>query len=403
MHVTGMLANVHWLAAASIHDASTLPSRSAPRRGHPPLRAQRHPGTSEPVTRRRLDHTASFTAQVNAAQRAAEMLQPGERRLLDDPYARNLVRHLALRALIAHSVIARAAIAILDRLYGGLHAHIILRARYADDERDAALAVGIDQIVLLGAGFDTTALRTHTAGSTVYEVDAPATQHAKRVVLEDLSDSAVRDRIVWVPCDFEHDSLRERLLDSGFDPTRPALVVWFGVTLYLSRSAIETTLADVASICAAGSRLILDYTDPDVVTGTSLTPGRGAPPDPWPGTPSPTAPGSPPLIWTPCCVPTASSPARTFACPNCSITTTRTCAVDFAPPTGWPPPAPTAPDPARPSPARKRRPDHHRLHDAAPSLRPEGYSPIRCRDFPVRQSTSGIRAKGASATVTVVE
>ncbi|WP_371514984.1 class I SAM-dependent methyltransferase [Mycobacterium sp. 1164966.3] len=208
---------------------------------------------------RRIDRTASFTAQFNAAQRAAETLRPPGRRLLDDPYSRYFVDHPALRAMLAHPRSADAALRLIDWVWGGLHAHIALRVRYADDACEAAIRAGIDQLVLLGAGFDTTSLRRAGAPVRVFEVDAPTTQAHKRPVVERLLPTSRDSETVWVPCDFERDVLRERLLASGFDAARRSLIIWLGVTPYLTGVAIDATLHDIAKICAPGSRLVVDY------------------------------------------------------------------------------------------------------------------------------------------------
>lgn len=215
---------------------------------------------------RRLDRKASLTAQINAAQRAAEALQPSGRRLLDDPYSRHFVRHPALRAMLAHRMLAGAALRVFDRRSGGLHAHIVLRVRYADEVCEAAIRDGIDQIVLLGAGFDTTSLRKAAAAVTIFEVDAPTTQQDKRPVTERLLPTSVIAEIVWVPCDFEKNGLQKQLIGSGFDPVRPSVVVWLGVSMYLTGQAIDATMADLAELCAPGSRLVVDYIDANVVT-----------------------------------------------------------------------------------------------------------------------------------------
>jgi methyltransferase (TIGR00027 family) len=207
-----------------------------------------------------------LTAQINAAQRAAETLLPEGRRLLDDPYSRHFVRHPALRAVLSHRLAAGAAIRVFDRVWGGLHAHIVLRVRYVDDVCRAARRDGIDQLVLLGAGFDSTSLRWAGTPVTIFEVDAPTTQQDKRAVTEHLPHNR---RTVWVPCDFEDGVLRERLLDSGFDPARRSVIAWIGVSMYLTRHAIDQTLADLAALCALGSYLLMDYIDADVVTTTS--------------------------------------------------------------------------------------------------------------------------------------
>lgn len=218
---------------------------------------------------RRLDHTASLTAQVNAAQRAAETMQPPGRRLLDDPYSRHFVCHPALRALLTHRLPADAALRAFDHLWGGLHAHIVLRARYTDDVCEAAIRDGIDQVVLLGAGFDTTSLRRAESAVRIFEIDAPATQSDKRSLTERLPAHQQNDQTIWVPCDFEQDELQELLVSSGFDPARRCVVVWLGVSMYLTAAAIDKTLADLRALCASGSRLVVDYIDADVITTNS--------------------------------------------------------------------------------------------------------------------------------------
>lgn len=227
--------------------------------------------TALTATDRRLDRTASLTAQVNAAQRAAESMRPPDRRLIDDPLSRHFVEHPALRAVLTHPWSADAALRVFDRLWGGLHAHIALRVRYTDDACCAAINAGVDQLVLLGAGFDTTGLRLDDESVTVFEVDAPATQAHKRPPAQRL---AQRGRTVWVPCDFERDAVRRRLVEAGFKPTRPSLIIWLGVTMYLTADAIEATLSDLGQLCSPGSRLVVDYLRDGVVA--ARTPWMGA-------------------------------------------------------------------------------------------------------------------------------
>lgn len=226
--------------------------------------------TAPTATHRRLDRTASLTAQVNAAQRAAESMRPRDRRLLDDPQSRHFVEHPALRAVLSHPWSADAALRVFDRVWGGLHAHIALRVRYADDACAAAIAAGVDQLVLLGAGFDTSGLRISDPAVTVFEVDAPATQAHKRPVVERLGGS---HQTAWLPCDFERDRLHNRLLEVGFDPARPSLIVWLGVSMYLTGDAIDATLSDLAQLCAPGSRLVIDYIRDGVVAARTPWPG----------------------------------------------------------------------------------------------------------------------------------
>lgn len=219
------------------------------------------------MTIRRLDHRASFTAQTCAVRRAAETLQPSDRRLLDDPYSRYFVRDPFLRVWLIHPLVARAFLGLLNVVFGAAgQIFTVLRVRYTDDVCEAAINDGFDQLVLLGAGFDTTTLRSaaHSRVRT-FEVDAPATQADKRAIVERLRSTRGIDQPVWVPCDFERDTLRDKLLANGFDPNRRSVIIWVGVTGYLTRSAIDATLADLALVCARGSLLVFDYIDADVV------------------------------------------------------------------------------------------------------------------------------------------
>lgn len=218
------------------------------------------------MPRRRLDRDASLTAQTCAVQRAAESLQPPQRRLLDDPDSALFAGRY--RSLLMRPVTARMFLRVLDSYLLGLHIYIVLRVRYTDDVVQQAISAGIDQIILLGAGFDTTSLRTTItdAGPAIFEVDAPTTQQEKMRLLE-RANRTVGPGVHWVPCDFESDRLADRLDQAGFDSSRPCVVVWIGVSVYLTRAAIDQTLADLAEICAPGSLLVTDQGDPETVTG----------------------------------------------------------------------------------------------------------------------------------------
>ena len=214
----------------------------------------------------------SATAQIVCAQRAAETLRPLGRRLIDDPYARYFLTTGAYRLLTANRLTAAVTRRGFDRIYPGYMAIVLLRNRWYEAALGRALADGVEQIVLLGAGYDTTSLRLGLGRATLFEVDAPPTQQAKREVIrrQGLPDHAVR----YVPCDFERDTLSERLAEHGFDTHARSLVAWWGVSFFLSEDAVHKTMTDVASLTAPGSRFLFDYLDSGVVDGTTVF--RGA-------------------------------------------------------------------------------------------------------------------------------
>ncbi|MFE3025379.1 class I SAM-dependent methyltransferase [Nocardia tengchongensis] len=119
------------------------------------------------------------------------------------------------------------------------------RARFAEDRVADAVAAGVRQVVILGAGLDTFAYRNPHPGLRVFEVDHPATQAWKH---QRLAASGIDqpERLTFVPVDFETDTLAPRLAAAGFSRTDPAVFVWLGVVFYLTPDAARTTLEYIA-------------------------------------------------------------------------------------------------------------------------------------------------------------
>jgi methyltransferase (TIGR00027 family) len=180
-----------------------------------------------------------------------------------DELARDLVP-VWLRAPLA-AIETRPALLPLARLLSlGLLDHVSLRTAAIDDELRTALGRGAAQLVILGAGLDARAFRLADLGeTTVFEVDFPATQLAKRARL-DGSLAAARE-VIFVGVDFERDSLDERLAEAGHDPVVPTVWIWEGVTPYLDGQALEATLDVVARRSAEASTLLVTYATPDLV------------------------------------------------------------------------------------------------------------------------------------------
>jgi methyltransferase (TIGR00027 family) len=218
---------------------------------------------------RRVDHRtgASFTAETVALQRAFESRRPATSRLFVDPYAEAFLRP-SLRLLAAASgvaVLRRIATGLYDTVGGpGPRPSAVVRT-WVIDEAVTGAAATVRQCVLLGAGYDTRAYRLPAlADMPVFEIDRPATQAAKRAAVGRLGLD--RRRVRYVPVDFERDDLRVRLDAAGFDASAPAVVVWEGVTNYLTAEAVDATLAVVRDLVAAGGLLVMTYVDARVLS-----------------------------------------------------------------------------------------------------------------------------------------
>jgi methyltransferase (TIGR00027 family) len=153
-------------------------------------------------------------------------------------------------------------------------ASILARARFVEDLVAERATHGVGQYVILGAGLDTFAQRRPELASRmfVFEIDPPGPQAWKRKRLVELG-FGIPPFLRLVPVDFEAgDAWWERLAASGFDSTRPATVASTGVSMYLTKEAIATTLRQVAAL-APGSTLVMSFmlpielTDPEIRTG----------------------------------------------------------------------------------------------------------------------------------------
>jgi methyltransferase (TIGR00027 family) len=193
----------------------------------------------------------SRTALMIARQRAAhQMLDHGS--ILDDPFAMKILcedEKDVLQFANAHPL------ASIGRLFTAA------RTRIAEDALSGAVERGIRQIVILGAGLDTFALRNpHGAQQIrIYEVDHPATQAWKRQRLAE-AQIALPPWLVLVPVDFERDDVGEKLVAAGFQQNSPAFFTWLGVVPYLTQDTIGRTLDYISSI--QNSEVVFDYMEP---------------------------------------------------------------------------------------------------------------------------------------------
>ena len=134
------------------------------------------------------------------------------------------------------------------------------RSRYTEDSLEQALAQGVQQYVILGAGLDTFAFRKpdQVERLQVFEVDYPATQAMKHERLTMLGRE-YPPQLHFISVDFAGESLADALLHSSYDPQKLSFFSWLGVTYYLSREVVFDTLGAIAKIAPKSSTLVFDY------------------------------------------------------------------------------------------------------------------------------------------------
>lgn len=192
----------------------------------------------------------SRTAQEVALYRAAHQLldQP---RVFDDPLAVRIMGRDTEAALRAnpHAVQSNAPI----------RAFIAVRSRYAEDQLAQAVAFGVRQYVVVGAGLDTFAYRNPhaAAGLRVFEVDHPVTQGWKRRRLDE-TGTPIPDSLSFAPVDLAQDALAHGLFPAGFRADQPAFVSMLGLVIFMPRQLVMEILNFVVSL-PNGSGVAFDY------------------------------------------------------------------------------------------------------------------------------------------------
>lgn len=210
-----------------------------------------------PANRQTVDRKPSGTAVTVAFCRALAALEDRPSMRGPDDLA-HLFLNVEAKPLLEQADRRRWAIAnlVTSPLYG----YFLARTAWFEEKFLEACRQRVPQIVLLGAGYDTRAIRhQQLLGKTrIFELDIATTQGNK---LARLRAAAIvsPDNLIYVPIDFEKETIAEALEKSGYDPDQEALFLWEGVSYYLTRSSVEATLRFFQEKSSAGSSVAFDY------------------------------------------------------------------------------------------------------------------------------------------------
>jgi methyltransferase (TIGR00027 family) len=208
------------------------------------------------------DRTAAGVAWL----RAAHQLLDDPPRILDDPA---VVAFLGPRVIQQMRDDPSAALTQGARM---LRAHVVLRSRFAEDRLDLAVQRGVEQYVMLGAGYDTFSVRQPewARGITVIEVDRAPIQQEKRARFAK-AGLTVPANVRFVPIDFHAESLEDAFERHGLSLEKPTFFSWLGVTMYLTEPAIDAVLRLVAE--TKGNEIVFTFAPRVAATDTGPVPG----------------------------------------------------------------------------------------------------------------------------------
>jgi len=207
-------------------------------------------------------HKSSKTAEIVAAFRASHTRYDNGS-IFADPFAELFISKTAQR-LLKSALRDKIFLRTLGAPALTLMAAVIVRGRYTEDQLNHAVAQGTQQYVLLGAGFDTFAIRRAAdfPELQIFELDHPATQAMKKQRLA-AANLSLPNNHHFVSIDFEQQNIADALRNSAFNPHQASFWSWLGVTHYLQPATLQNTLQTIANFTPAALDLVLDYSLPD--------------------------------------------------------------------------------------------------------------------------------------------
>ena len=213
------------------------------------------------------------TAQGVAKQRLIETIAGPDKRVINDPYADSFVIGSGFIKLMGHKLNAWLS----EKLAPGFHEHLIARTKFIDELIVKSAINGIEQYVILGAGYDSRAHRLELPSSLkIFEVDQPEVSDNKLAKLpKELPNS---ENVTYVNIDFSYQSLTEQLIGAGFNQEKSTIFTLEGVSQYITKEAVSSTIKELASLTRdTNSIFFMSYVDELLDTNPEACFGEGYP------------------------------------------------------------------------------------------------------------------------------
>lgn len=215
----------------------------------------------------------SFAGLATAASRVIEIYHPEEKRIFDDRLALDLLPfgwRMIIRLLYLPGL-RSVLLSLRERRVPGVLGGLLCRTRYIDDVLKKLLEEGVEQLVILGAGFDSRVYRIAGVDQVqVFEVDLPETIKLKQARIEKVLGS-VPGYVTFVGMDFDKQKLGDLLKVAGFQKGMKTLFIWEGVTQYITAEAVKDTLAFVSDVSGDGSAIVFTYIRQGIIDGTACS------------------------------------------------------------------------------------------------------------------------------------
>jgi len=208
----------------------------------------------------------SRTAQYMAFFRALETKRNENERLFSDPYAIHFIDsklRLAVN-LSPYSFFRKYISSIINKKIPGALSSGIARTKYIDSLLENAISKGVEQVIILGSGFDTRAVRLDFLKSIpVIEIDHPNTSNFKAEIYKKRIGK-IPENVTFLQIDFNKEDLNQLAIKHNLDFSKPTAVIWEGVTNYLTEEAVKSTFSFISKF-AHNSHIIFTYVHKDIL------------------------------------------------------------------------------------------------------------------------------------------
>jgi methyltransferase (TIGR00027 family) len=162
----------------------------------------------------------------------------------------------------------------LERSAPGFYWYFQVRTKHLDVIFEEAINTGIEQLVILGAGYDSRPYRFREKlnGIRIFELDFPGTLSFKKQKLLKLYSSLPKN-VTYIPIDFNSQSIKDVLFESGYDADKKTFFIWEGVSYYLPNKSFDAVLEFVAKYSQPNSSIAFDYAIRSFIEGDYSTYG----------------------------------------------------------------------------------------------------------------------------------
>ena len=201
----------------------------------------------------------SLSAEMSAAQRAVAAMHPDEKIRNPDYLAQKFVSDDFWHYYHYSRDFDRSMAFVKAFRVGGYY-YANARTKHIDKLFLEASSNGLEQVVVLGAGFDSRAYRfgKEVPGIRFFELDHPPTSARKQERLKEIFGTPPTN-VQFVPIDYQSWDVAETLEEAGYDSKKITCFILEGVSMYVKKEAVDRTLRFIASRSAAGSTVIFDY------------------------------------------------------------------------------------------------------------------------------------------------